>query len=454
MGHFARGRGCFEGMIGLEGLDMLREGALVLVAVSGGADSVALLSLLRDEARKRGFSLCAAHFEHGLRGQASLDDRDFVKSLCAGWDIPFVEGAADVRDLASCEGKGLEEAARNARHAFLEKTRRDTEAQCIALAHHMDDQAETVLMHLMRGSGLRGACGMRVWERRLWRPLLGVRKADLIAYLKDKGLTWREDATNAIGDNPRNILRLRAAPALNDAYPGYVEALARFSRLAQADEDYLEAQTKTFLRAHAVRLPIGWRLDCAEAHEALWRRAMRLLTGLDSDACVAAAALRLRNRGKIDLSGGVSAIKTGQSLYLLTKTVRVAPVPLETPGVTVLPGVCVITARPDEPRPSSDPYSQVVDWDALQGASVRTRRPGDRIQPLGMAGTRKLSDYLIDRHVDEPMRDITPIVARGRDVLWVAGVGISDLVRLREGSRGLRLTAEAYMRGWDDDGTA
>ncbi|MBR3504022.1 MAG: tRNA lysidine(34) synthetase TilS [Clostridia bacterium] len=428
------------------------EKPLVLAAVSGGADSVALLSLLCELAGRGAIRLAAAHFEHGIRGGASRADAAFVRVLCEDWGVPLIEGRADVPALAKARGAGLEQTARDARYAFLRRAKADTGADVIALAHHLDDQAETVLMHLARGAGLRGACGMREREGDLWRPLLGLRKAELTAYLLDNAVAWREDETNALADNPRNIIRLSVMPALETAYPGAARALGRFAALARDEDAYMEAQASAFLAANAEFLPFGSRVRCLDGvPAAILRRAIHRLTGLDAAACLASEELFRAGKGAAALPGGVRAERTGEYLYFISRAVAPVEAPLPMEGRAALPGVGEIVAAPAEAAPRSDPFCQVLDGDSLSGAVVRTRRPGDFIRPLGMRGTQKLSDYFINHRVDRPLRDAALLVARGSEILWAAGVGISEEAKLRPGSKGVRLEAREYRKSWEEN---
>ena len=426
------------------------EKPFVLAAVSGGADSVALLAMLRELAGRGKIRLAAAHFEHGIRGEASRADAAFVRSLCEKWGVPLTIGSADVPALAKARGVGLEQAARDARYAFLRKVKADLGADVIALAHHLDDQAETVLMHLARGAGLHGARGMGEREGDLWRPLIGLRKAELVAYLEENAVPWREDATNALPDNPRNLIRLRVMPGLEAAYPGAARALGRFAALAREEDDYMEAQACAFLRANAETMPFGSRVFCrADIHAAVLRRAIHRLTALDAASCLAAEALYRAEKGAAALEGGLRAERTGDHLYFIARAIAPVDVPLPETGRAVLPGVGEVTAALAGAAPQSDPYCQVLDADSLSGAVLRTRRPGDFIRPLGLRGTQKLSDYFINRHIDRPLRDAMLLVARGSEILWAAGVGISEEARLRPGSRGLRLEAREYRKSWE-----
>lgn len=437
-------------------LEMLspRPSGYVLAAVSGGADSVALLALLRECARAGEIRLAAAHFEHGIRGEESRADARFVKALCADWGIECHMGACDVPALAAGRHVGLEQAARDARYAFLRRVKAEIGADCIALAHHMDDQAETVLMHLLRGAGLRGASGMAAREGDLYRPLLAVRKSELIAYLEEMGIDWREDSTNAQADTPRNRLRLEALPALEAAYPGAARALCRFAGIAAREDDCMAAQTAAFLREYAEQTPVGLRIRTAanDVHDAIAMRAAHRLTGLDAAGCGMICALYRAQKGRVMLENGWLAEKTGNGLYLMRGDFRFnGELPLTGEGVCDLGTLGRVMVRAcDEPCRDSGERRVCVSADAVRGAVFRTRRAGDRIRPLGMSGRMKLSDYFINRRIDRPMRGATVLLARGSDVLWAAGVGLSEDARLKSGESGLELTLSGDIAPWTD----
>lgn len=406
----------------------------VLVALSGGADSVALTCLLRE--LPGGPELVAAHFEHGIRGEESLADAAFVRGLCAQWRIPLVEERCDVPALARERGVGLEQAARDARYAFLRRAAAENGCDGICLAHHLDDQAETVLMHLFRGSGLHGLRGMAAQEGDLLRPLLRIRKAELTAYLTGRGIPWREDATNRLPDTPRNALRLEVLPRIEAVYPGAAQAISRLSRIARDEDEYLDAQAREFAARSVRALPTGWQVAC-QAHPALLRRAIRLLMPLEGEEIERVLAL-LPGGGRLQLSGGRSAEATGGRLYLLSgRKLPVIEAPLS-PEVDLGEMGRVRITPWDGGAIADDPCVQAMSARAVEGAVFRTRRPGDFIVPLGMTGRQKLSDYFINRHVDRPLREMTPLLALGGEVLWAAGIGLSETAKLRSGEKALR----------------
>ena len=421
-------------------------GKMVLVALSGGADSVALLALLR---KANVCKLAAAHFEHGIRGRESLLDADFCRALCAQWDIAFFEAQANVPEAARQRGQGLETVARELRYSFLRRVKAQIGADYIALAHHMDDQAETVLMHLLRGAGVGGMAGMRLLSGDLYRPLLGVRREELRKYLRDMQIPWREDATNAEAITRRNRLRLSVVPELQEIYPAAVPAIARQAILCADEDDCMRDLAADWMRKHVKNGPYGCRIRLEDApHPAILRRVLRQaaarITGAELEFVQTEALLELAHseRGTLQLPSGYFAERTRTSLYVLTKRDAPQPVALRLPGVTRLEGICSLGAELWEEAPirCNGPV-QTLDRQALLGAELRTRRAGDRIHPFGMRGDKLLSDYLTDRGVERPLRDSLPLVARGGRVLWVVGIGIADEAALRPGAEGIYLEA-------------
>ena len=417
-------------------------GKRILIALSGGADSVALTHMLHMKREALGLTLLAAHMDHGIRPE-SPEDADFCRRLCRDYDIEFFTCRVDIPGEAQRSGEGIETAARRIRHTWLNALADEHAIDHIALAHHMDDQAETVLMRLARGTGPEGMCGMTRFSGRLYRPLLGMRKAQLLQYDRQNGLSWREDVTNALDDNPRNAIRLHALGPLEQSYPGTVEAIARFAQTLRCESDYLAEQTRHFMQSRLLEGPYGRRLDLSgDVHPALLRRAVHALCGQSADFATVNALCDMCSspRGAVTVSGGIRCEKCGEHLYFChgdAPAMRQAPLSLN--GTTRLDGICQIVASETAPVPiRDDPFEQVLDADALSGAVVRTRRPGDRFRPLG-CGDRLLSDFFTDRKHDRPLRDWTALVARDDRVLWVCGLGISQDARLKETSRAVRL---------------
>ena len=410
-------------------------GRHVLLALSGGADSAALLDML-SAARDAGLiRLSAAHFCHGIRGSEALADAEFCRRVCLARNVAYYSGSGDVPAEAARTSEGLETAARRMRYDFLEKTRVLSGADVIALAHHADDQAETVLMHLLRGTGLSGMKGMAQRSGRLVRPLLHMKKAEIYAYLRERGLEWREDSTNALADNPRNILRLEALPAMQRAYPGAADAICRHAEIIRAEDELLQRMTNAFLAEKRRTFPFGIHLALNGREEtAILRRALREMLGsfASADNIRMLEELARRERGAMDISRVLRAEKCPGGLYLLRLPQPTHPAAaLRLPGDTILPGLGKFSAVYASSTPiRSDPMRQALRPDALRNAQARTRLPGDRIHPLGMDGGKTLSDYMTDRRLDRPLRDHTPLLAVDHEVLWAVGLGISRFAAL------------------------
>lgn len=408
----------------------------LLLALSGGADSVALLVLLCAQRANLNLTLTAAHLNHAIRAQAADADAAFCVDFCERLNVPLILERRDVPALAKNNNQGLETAAREARYAFLRAAQRQCGADLIALAHHRDDQAETILMHLFRGTGPEGVSGMARLKDGLYRPLLAVSKAQLKQYLRKNGFNWREDATNAIDDNPRNALRLNVLPEIEKSYPSAAAAVARYACLAREESDLIARLTNRFLNEHLESGAWGVRLKL-NGHEerAVLRRAIRRICASDltmekTDEILALANIR---RGSANISKKLRAEKTPDALYFLPLgREKPAPVDLNIPGETVLNGVCRIAAEIGNfPIDANDPFTEVFDANTLEGATVRTRLEGDRIHPLGAPGEKLLSDYLTDKKIDRPLREWLPLIAVDRQVLWVCGVGMSQRARLK-----------------------
>ena len=248
----------------------------VLAAVSGGLDSMCLLHLLSTWGKANHMEVTAAHFNHRLRGPMADRDEAFVKRICEEWEIPCVCGRGDTRALAEAEGLSLEEAARTLRYQFLEETRRSCGAATILTAHHADDNAETLLFHLLRGTGLQGLTGIPAFRDGIARPFLRVSREKLEAYAKEYNIPHVEDETNELDDAARNVLRHRVLPVLKELNPRAVENMIRTAELLAQDEKALEVGTgKLLLEVErdrdSVRLPLR---ACEKQPRALISRAV------------------------------------------------------------------------------------------------------------------------------------------------------------------------------------
>jgi tRNA(Ile)-lysidine synthase len=464
---------------------LARPGDRVLVGLSGGADSVAMLLLLRELERDGALIIAgAAHLNHLLRGADSDGDEAFCAALAASLDVPFRADRIDVAALARAQKRSLEDAARSARYAFFERTMSELGADVVAVAHTREDQAETFLLRLLRGAGTRGLAGIHPRAGRVVRPLLDVPRDDLRAYLAARGQAFREDASNADLTIPRNRVRHELIPALRSRFsPGITDVLAREAALARQDDEFLHAEAIK-LAGRIVLTDVAVRIDAAGlssapralssrvAHAALQRLAgsksitydhvERLLALADGAGDGRAVSLpgqyAVRAGGTIVLSPGRGRIQGGENCFAFSLSipgeVELGPQRLAV-GAASLPEAerlaCLAEAEHEggalgggsgRQRKWAGRGSEVgVAAAALAlPLAVRSRRPGDRFRPLGAPGNRKLQDFLVDRKVPRAERDEVPLVVDGHDrIVWVVGQAVAEDFRVTDPSQGVLL---------------
>ena len=397
-------------------------GDRVVCALSGGADSVALLHGLLQVKERFSITVAAAHFNHCLRGEESDREEAFVRDLCAQWGVELAVGRGDPRTLT---GKSPEEAARELRYKFLR-----SQPGLIATAHHADDQAETVLLNLLRGTGLKGLCAMEPKQGQLIRPLLEVTKAEILTYVEAHGLPYCTDSSNLSDDALRNRLRHHVFPLLQAENPNLTDTLSRMTKLLRQEEAYLQKQVDNLL-AEAAREE-GY--DCPTllaADPVLRRRAIRQLLPNAKPAMVHVEAVeqllsRLDGSAYVELPSGYVAQRTYDRLTFETAETKEPfqpftlsaneTVSIPELGMTVsLTGPTVLTEPVDHCRI----FSLIFEKKPL--IFVRTRRPGDTISLSG--GRKTLKKWMIDRKIPAKKRDFLPVFADETGVFAVFGLG-------------------------------
>lgn len=421
--------------------DMLPQGARVLCAVSGGADSMCLLHLLSRAAPEGGFTVIAAHFNHGLRGEESQRDEDFVREQCARWSIPLTAGRGEVRAFAAREGYSVEEAARILRYAFLEEAGKAENCTRIATAHNADDNLETLLLRLTRGTGLHGLAGIPPRRGEIVRPLLCCSRADILAYLEENGVPHVEDSTNSDEAYARNRLRRQVIPVLRELNPQLSACAAQTIGHLRADNDYLNAQAAAACegaRREGDTLVIGAG-QIAGLSPAIAVRAVRRLLELTGDGNTDCSAAHLRAvvelaRGEdpsaqVCLPHGRLARREYGKLLLTARTgppPLFAPTALKTDGETFVEGVpwrvrCRPVRCPD--RDGQTAGAIYLARRAMEEPVVlRPRQTGDRIS-LPRRNTKTIKKLFIDEHIPRWERERIPVLADRRGVAAVAGFG-------------------------------
>lgn len=415
-------------------------GSHVLAAVSGGADSVALLCFLLQVREGYPLAVSCVHVEHGIRGEASREDLAFVRALCKERNVPFYAAHVDAPAHAKAHGCGLEDAARTLRYDFLHRTAEEIGADVIALAHHAGDQAETVLLHAVRGCDVRGLCAMRMRRGRLIRPLLACCAQELREYLASIGQPWREDESNADMRYARNRIRRRALPELEAASPGAGAALCRLSGAAQRDEDYFQRQLDA-LDIREIALVDGVAAEKAQLaalHPALLSRALvRLMdrAGIAqqrADVIEAIMGSLEQDDAAVNLSGGAHAVVGKRYLCLTRADAPKIDMPLCVPGMTDTPfGLFEVrAAKPDETGDGK--HTQRMPRRLLEGARVTNRREGDVIIPFGKHSPVKLKKLMIEAEMERAMRASVPVLRKNHDVIFAVGLRPSESCRSGE----------------------
>ena len=426
---------------------LLSAGDDVTVALSGGADSVALLWVLRRLAPALGLTLRAAHFHHGIRGAEADRDADFCRELCAGWGVPFTLGRGDAPARAAAAGESLEEAARKLRYGFLEEAAPGQ----IATAHNADDNAETLLLHLLRGTGLRGLGGIPPRRGRIVRPLLGCERAEIEALLAREGLPHVEDGTNAADDCLRNRLRHRVLPLLQAENPGLSRTLGRTAALLRA-EDGLLSRLAAQAAADCQREE-GLSCEGLLALDPVLRRRVLLgqlrAQGLEDPALVWVEALEaLLTAGPSAfkaLPGGLEARREYDLLRLgpAAAPAALAETPLAVPGTVELPAglgriACFVTKNSNFSQKNPNTFALKCGMITGHRLIARARRPGDRLRLPG--GTKTVKALMIDKKLPASRRETTPVLTLDDSPIAVFGVGVDPSCAAAPGEEAVVIT--------------
>ncbi len=398
---------------------LLAPGDRVVCALSGGGDSVALLHCLLSLRQELEITVTAAHFNHCLRGDESDGDEAFVRQLCAQWGVELAVGRGNPRSLA---GESPEEAARHLRYEFLM-----AQSGWIVTAHHGEDQIETVLLNLLRGTGLKGLCGMLPKNGRLLRPMLEVSKEEVDLYLFDNGLTCRLDSSNYTDNALRNRLRHHVLPFLRRENPNLTAVFSRMTALLRQDEAYLEAKTAEILQKSAVK--DGF--DCVyltNSPEVLRRRAIRQMLDIPKPSMahvelVERLLMDYSGSASVSLPGGVTAIREYDILRFerTPSAGSFSPVLLR-PGKDVyLPELELkISLQGPMVLEEETPFAIRCDGEELT-ITVRPRQSGDRILLTG--GHKTLKKWMIDQKIPAARRDRLPVLTDDQGILAVYPMG-------------------------------
>jgi len=467
---------------------LIRKGDTVVVGVSGGPDSLCLLHVLTQLRPEQNLTLHVGHLHHGIRGDEADADADFVSELAQSWGLPVTVRRCDVPALATRQKQALEEAARQARYAFLGRLALRTSASAIAVGHNADDQTETVLMHWLRGAGLAGLRGMlpstplaslRICHPdehlfttsniKIIRPLLEIPRRDIEAYCAEHGLQPRFDRSNLDTTYLRNRLRHELIPLLETYNPNFREITRRSARIIADDYALLKSLSATAWtkvvteesgRAIAFDLH-AWRelavsLQRSVVREAIHRlrHSLRNINWIHVENAI--VALRGKPVGtRVTLPRGLM-LTISYDHFLIADSDYVEPVswypqlfedviPVAVPGITPLLSSDWQLETHIVPRETygenhlgnPDPWQAFLDYDSTSKTLVlRCRQPGDRFQPLGLGGhQQKVGNFMINAKIPQLLRDRLPLLASPENIIWIPGYRIDMRVRVTDSTQ-------------------
>lgn len=441
-------------------------GDKLVVAVSGGADSVCLLHILVECRTRLGVELHVAHLNHQLRGAESDADAEYVLGLARRLGVPATVERRDVADYCTARGLSLEEAAREVRYSFLAEIAREMGTSKVVVGHTRDDRVETVLLHLLRGTGIAGLSGLqprsvlRCGEQHggrleIVRPLLEVTKQETWDYCRKHGLEPCSDSSNVEPIFLRNRIRLELLPLLRSYNRSIDTALLRLADIASDEISFIEEQLSLLwdrLASEEKGILYLDKGELATLPRALQRQAFRFavkrlrgdLKDIEADHIEAMIDFLSKSAGRrLSLPQGLSLSVEYGRLALMSSQALVCPFPpivgtfdINIPGETDLAGWRVKAEILGKPVEDGDGFAASLDLDKTgRKLMVRCRRPGDRFQPLGMSQTKKLQDFMVDSRIPRSWRDRVPLVCSPDQILWVVGWRIDDRVKVTETTR-------------------
>lgn len=454
---------------------LFTNGESVILACSGGPDSVALLDIISQISPILNLKVTVAYFNHCLRPLESEREKEYVRYLSRGYGFNFVTGRGDVRKLARKENISIQEAARKLRYNFLFELGRKLNIQKVALGHHRDDSVETILLSFLKGSGLKGISGIEAARERrgffLIRPLIDFSKDEIISYLSRKRLRPCYDSSNLKKTYLRNRLRLRILPALRkEINPRVDDAILRLGEIYSRENEYLDEvvskNIKKVIRGKGGRVSID-KKKFSGYPVALERRFLREVLGvlgIIGEGSNYRQIENLRNfilssqsGRKLNLAGGVVAISRYNSVCIERKSIEkrgrgFSKIRLNIPGETEIKDLNLkisasITKRLPSLKRVKEAFPEKVffDIDKLEfPLYVRTKVSGDSFTPLGMKGRVKIKRYFINSRIPQDIRNSIPLVTDRKDIIWVVGHAISEKARLTSSTRNILILHMAY----------
>ena len=433
--------------------ELMPRGTRLLCAVSGGADSMCLLHLMKSRETELGIEVFAAHYEHGLRGEESQRDCAFVENWCREKGILCVSEHGDVRAFAKEKGMGLEEAARELRYAFLQKTAAELGCTRIATAHNADDNAETVLFNLCRGSGAAGLRGIPRVRGNIIRPLLSCTRAEIEEYLRENRVPHVEDSSNAGEEYSRNRIRHRVTPVLREINPAFSSAALRTAELMRRDEDCLSAMAEEFIRENfdGESLPL---VKLRALHPAVAGRVFRQLCPETLSLEQVDELMKLAKGNELsfaDLPGIRLRFEQGR-LYFGQGEKTLLPERVIVPGTVIRIPEAGLKIQASIENFSEEINSKFKTYlfkcESICGnITCASRRPGEKIRPVGRNCTKSLKSLFLEAGMTQRERDLTPVIRDEKGVIAVCGLAVDRRCEAKPGDKVFRLDIEKEKTG-------
>lgn len=443
---------------------MVEKGDRVLIGLSGGADSAALFHILCGYQSVLGFELLAVHVNHGLRGAEAQRDQEFVEELCRSCLVTYAAVEMPVRKMAQERKISLEEAGREARREVFRKYAEKWKCTKLALAHHKNDQAETMLHHLARGTGLSGLCGLQPADGFRIRPLLCLEREEIDHYLQESGYLYVEDSSNSDDRYTRNRIRHELLRSMKERVNDKaVEHMAKTAEILRQTDDYLADQGRKLLKRYQRQTFLDERFFYEEAVPVYYgirefladRFQVRDIGAGHYEALLSCAGLPV---GKVlQLPHGIRARREYGGVSFsweneAEEQTESFSIPLQIPGETVVKGVqmtCRVFENFFQQIPQKT-YTKWLDYDKIKGTvEVRTRRPGDYLVVNASGGRKKLKEYLINSKVPRQKRDQVILAAQGQEILWVVGLRLNEAYKVGPDTR--KILEIVYKGGVEDE---
>ncbi len=441
--------------------NLIEKGDQVVVGVSGGPDSMALLYILLNIKKEILFDIYVAHVNHGIRGKAADEDEQFVKNICQELKLPFYSKRVNMNKYAEEHNMTAEEAGRKLRYGFFREILKGQDKVKIAVAHNKNDQAETLIMRFMRGTGIHGLKGMAYKRENVIRPLLDISREEIENYIEKNEIETRLDKTNLEPVYNRNKIRLELIPYIEENFnPNIVETLSRTSKLISIDNEFLEQYSletyiKLVKKSDKTSIILD-REDFNSLHKCIKQRVIRYAIKKIHGSLQGFTKRHIENivelfseasTGKtIHLIHGIIAktsynnliIKKGKPLFSNEFFYE-----LKINDIIYIEETNCFFKTKVFPREEyhinyNNRFIKYFDYDKISnGLYIRNRRNGDRFNPIGMEGTKKLKDFFIDEKIPKEKRDVIPLVLNGEDIIWVTGYRISNKYKITDNTKSI-----------------